>query len=61
MVSRQSTGFCKQSITGSEKAPGLELPETAGVMNGVGGNKFGPQSPYTREQCVITMVKLANL
>ena len=28
------------------------------VMNGVGNNNFAPQDPYTREQCIMTAMRL---
>ncbi|MDR1541453.1 MAG: S-layer homology domain-containing protein [Clostridiales bacterium] len=29
-----------------------------GLMEGVGNNMFAPQEPYTREQGIVTIVKL---
>jgi hypothetical protein len=39
----------------------VELIAGLGVMNGVGENKFAPQSPYTREQSIITALRLYNM
>ena len=33
----------------------------AGVMNGTGNNRFDPNAPYTRQQSIITMLRMYNL
>ena len=30
----------------------------AGIMDGIGGNTFSPQQPYTREQCMMTTLRM---
>jgi hypothetical protein len=35
--------------------------QSAGIMGGVGENTFAPKSPYTREQSIITALKLFEL
>lgn len=35
--------------------------QKAGIMNGVGDNRFAPQDKYTHEQSIITALKLFNL
>ena len=32
--------------------------QAAGIMGGVGGNRFAPQDPYTREQSIMTIYRL---
>ena len=34
--------------------------QAAGIMGGVGNNEFAPKDPYTREQSIITMIRLWN-
>ncbi len=34
--------------------------QIASIMNGVGENKFDPAGPYTREQSILTMLRLYN-
>lgn len=34
--------------------------QVTGVMGGVGNNNFQPKGPYTREQCIITIVRIYN-
>jgi len=35
--------------------------QATGVMTGVGENTFAPKSDYTREQSIITILRLYNL
>jgi hypothetical protein len=35
--------------------------QTTGIMGGVGGNRFAPSEPYTREQSIITILRLFNI
>lgn len=35
--------------------------QATGIMSGVGDNRFAPQSPYTREQSIITIIKLYEM
>ena len=32
--------------------------QAAGIMSGVGDNTFSPQEPYTREQSIVTLMRL---
>ena len=32
--------------------------QVAGIMSGVGDNRFAPQDPYTREQSIVTIVRM---
>jgi len=34
--------------------------QATGIMNGVGNNMFSPKYPYTREQSIITVLRLYN-
>jgi len=34
--------------------------QASGIMGGVGGNRFSPGEPYTREQSVVTMTRLLD-
>ena len=34
--------------------------QAAGVMGGVGNNMFSPETHYTREQSILTMVRILN-
>ena len=40
---------------------GVGQVQAAGIMTGVGGNRFAPGDPYTREQSIITMIRLFNI
>jgi peptide/nickel transport system substrate-binding protein/oligopeptide transport system substrate-binding protein len=35
--------------------------QAAGIMSGVGQNTFAPKSPYTREQSILTMIRLWDI
>jgi len=35
--------------------------EQAGIMSGVGNNRFAPQQPYTREQSMVTIMRMFEL
>jgi len=34
--------------------------QAAGIMSGVGENKFAPKDSYTREQSIVTMLRVYN-
>ena len=35
--------------------------QITGIMGGVGDNRFSPKSPYTREQSIVTILRLYNV
>jgi hypothetical protein len=35
--------------------------QTTNIMGGVGGNRFAPGDPYTREQSIVTILRLFNI
>jgi hypothetical protein len=35
--------------------------QAAGIMTGIGENTFAPKNPYTREQSIITMLRLWSI
>jgi len=37
---------------------GIGMMQVAGIMGGVGDNKFAPKAPYTREQSMMTVLRL---
>ena len=37
---------------------GVGQVQASNIMGGVGNNRFAPQSPYTREQSIITMLRI---
>ena len=40
---------------------GVGQMQAAGIMGGVGGNNFAPDGTYTREQSIVTMLRLFDL
>jgi hypothetical protein len=39
---------------------GVGQIQAAGIMGGVGDNRFAPQAPYTREQSIVTVMRLSQ-
>ena len=35
--------------------------QASGVMDGVGGGMFAPTDPYTREQSIVTVMRLYDV
>ena len=40
---------------------GYIMPKAKGICGGVGNNMFSPQGSYTREQSIITLLRLFDL
>ncbi len=54
-----SLGFADNSKIASWAKDAVARISASGVMNGVGNNKFDPTSSYTREQAILTIIRLA--
>lgn len=52
--------FSDSAAIASWAAAGVGQVQAAGIMEG-NGSAFIPQSPYTREQCILTVLRLYNL
>jgi Leucine-rich repeat (LRR) protein len=52
--------FADNSLISDWAIDGVGRIQAAGIMQGVGENMFAPKSPYTREQSILTMVRLYN-
>ncbi len=50
--------FSDKSSIGSWAIPGVNFVASHGIMGGVGDNMFSPQTTYTREQSIITSLRL---
>lgn len=53
--------FADYSSFSSWAAVSVEVMQVNGIMNGVGNNMFAPKDPYTREQSIVTMMRLYEL
>lgn len=58
---KQKTTFADNNIIASWAIEGVGQVQAAGIMAGVGANTFAPKSPYTREQSIITMIRLFRM
>ncbi len=52
--------FSDKAGIGSWAAPAVNFVASNGIMGGVGDNMFSPQTYYTREQSIITSLRLLN-
>jgi hypothetical protein len=50
--------FADNAKISSWAIEGVGQVQAAGIMSGVGDNTFAPKEPYTREQSIITMLRL---
>ena len=53
--------FADSASVSSWAADAVAKMENSGIMTGVGSNQFKPQDPYSREQSIITMLRLDRL
>jgi len=53
--------FADNAQLSSWAVDGVGQIQAAGIMTGVGNNNFAPASPYTREQSIVTMMRLYEL
>ena len=58
---RQAATFADNAAVSSWAVDGVGHVQAAGIMSGVGNNRFAPQDPYTREQSIITMLRLFDI
>ena len=57
----QAPGFSDNSTISSWAMDAVGQVQKAGIMSGVGENRFAPQDDYTREQSIMTMMRLFDL
>ena len=55
-----AAAFADNDSISSWAIQGAGQVQAAGIMTGVGNNTFAPKSPYTREQSIITILRLLN-
>jgi len=60
-VPMQVPVFADDATISSWAQVGVSTVTAVGIMGGVGGNRFAPQDVYTREQSIITIVRLLDL
>ena len=57
----QSTTFADKGKISSWAIKEVGQVQAAGIMNGIGENQFVPTGQYTREQSIITILRLFNV
>ena len=60
-LTKQAATFADNTTISSWAIEAVGQVQTAGIMSGVGNNTFAPKDPYTREQSIITMIRLWNI
>jgi len=58
---RNIDAFVDMGDVSSWATEGVTRAQAAGVMGGVGDNYFAPNLPYTREQSIITMMRMLDI
>ena len=57
----QAPTFADNGNISSWAVDGVGQVQAAGIMSGMGDNRFAPQDPYTREQSIITIMRVFNV
>ena len=58
---RQRTVFNDMDSVATWAVEGVTRAHAAGIMGGVGDNTFAPDLPYTREQSIVTMMRMLDM
>jgi len=57
---RQAAAFDDMGSASNWAVEAIGSVYAAGIMNGIGKNRFSPKQPYTREQSIVTMGRLID-
>lgn len=57
-LTKQAAGFADNGSISSWALEAVGQMQADGIMGGVGGNAFAPQGDYTREQSILTVLRL---
>jgi len=60
-LTKQTATFSDLDSVASWAIESIGQVQAEGIMTGVGANKFAPKSQYTREQSIITLLRLYDL
>ena len=58
---QRSPAFADNSMISSWASAGVGQAQAAGVMGGTGGNNFSPKESYSRQQSIVTILRLYNI
>jgi hypothetical protein len=57
----QASTFADNAQISSWAIEGVGQMQAAGIMGGIGNNRFAPSDPYTREQSIVTIMRLFDI
>ena len=60
-LAEQPAAFADNASVSSWAADAVGQMQATGIMTGVGDNTFAPQADYTREQSILTMMRLFDI
>ena len=60
-LSGQTPDYADAAEISAWAAEAVGQMQAAGIMNGIEGNRFAPRDPYTREQSIMTVLRLYNI
>jgi len=60
-LEKKTATFADNNEIASWAIEGVGQVQTAGIMSGGGNNLFAPKDPYTREQSILTMIRLWDI
>ena len=60
-LSKQAATFADNDSISSWANESVGQVQAIGIMGGIGNNTFAPQAPYTREQSIITIMRLYDV
>jgi hypothetical protein len=58
---RQPATFADNNAISSWAIEGVGQVQASGIMGGIGNNLFSPDGPYTREQSIVTIMRLYDI
>ena len=58
---RQAASFADMENVAPWAVEGVARVHAVGIMSGVGNNNFAPHLPYTREQSIVTMLRMLEM
>ena len=60
-LKKEASTFSDNELISSWALEAVGQMQITGIMGGVGDNRFSPKSPYTREQSIVTILRLYNV
>ena len=60
-LEKKTATFADNTVISSWAFESVGQLQAVGIMGGIGNNTFAPKDPYTREQSIITIIRLFNI